>query len=107
MARPGSLLERKTGFEPATFSLARRCSTAEPLPHAPFVRRVQNYTDLRLGLSRWCDDPARRMICGFRRTVAGTQLCHLAYMGSGDFWRSGRIMDSTIASQSGDSAEQV
>ena len=27
------LLERKTGFEPATFSLARRCSTTEPLPH--------------------------------------------------------------------------
>ena len=28
------ILERKTGFEPATFSLARRCSTTEPLPHA-------------------------------------------------------------------------
>ena len=27
------LRERKTGFEPATFSLARRCSTTEPLPH--------------------------------------------------------------------------
>jgi hypothetical protein len=26
------LLERETGFEPATFSLARRCSTPEPLP---------------------------------------------------------------------------
>src|SRR5665811_2351775 len=26
-------LELKTGFEPATFSLARRCSTTEPLPH--------------------------------------------------------------------------
>src|SRR5579864_2506772 len=26
------LLERKTGFEPATLSLARRCSTTEPLP---------------------------------------------------------------------------
>ena len=25
-------VERKTGFEPATFSLARRCSTTEPLP---------------------------------------------------------------------------
>ena len=25
-------LERKTGFEPATPSLARRCSTTEPLP---------------------------------------------------------------------------
>ena len=25
-------MERKTGFEPATFSLARRCSTTEPLP---------------------------------------------------------------------------
>src|SRR5712692_6318216 len=29
----GKLWERKTGFEPATFSLARRCSTTEPLPH--------------------------------------------------------------------------
>ena len=27
-------MERKTGFEPATLSLARRCSTAEPLPLA-------------------------------------------------------------------------
>ena len=26
-------LERKTGFEPATLALARRCSTPEPLPH--------------------------------------------------------------------------
>ena len=25
--------ERETGIEPATFSLARRCSTTEPLPH--------------------------------------------------------------------------
>ncbi len=28
----GVFWERKTGFEPATFSLARRCSTTEPLP---------------------------------------------------------------------------
>ena len=26
-------MERKTGFEPAAFSLARRCSTTELLPH--------------------------------------------------------------------------
>ncbi len=25
-------MERKTGFEPATLALARRCSTPEPLP---------------------------------------------------------------------------
>jgi hypothetical protein len=25
-------MERETGIEPATFSLARRCSTTEPLP---------------------------------------------------------------------------
>src|SRR5215469_16409584 len=25
--------KRETGIEPATFSLARRCSTTEPLPH--------------------------------------------------------------------------
>ncbi len=28
-----ALMERKTGFEPATLALARRCSTTEPLPH--------------------------------------------------------------------------
>src|SRR6056297_2540537 len=27
------ILERKTGFEPATLALARRCSTTEPLSH--------------------------------------------------------------------------
>ena len=27
-----NLMERKMGFEPTTLSLARRCSTAEPLP---------------------------------------------------------------------------
>ena len=30
-------LERKMGFEPTTFSLARRCSTTEPLPLAKGV----------------------------------------------------------------------
>ena len=29
---PIKQMERKTGFEPATPSLARRCSTTEPLP---------------------------------------------------------------------------
>ncbi len=29
----GAVMERKTGIEPATLALARRCSTAEPLPH--------------------------------------------------------------------------
>ena len=28
----GKRMERKMGFEPTTLSLARRCSTAEPLP---------------------------------------------------------------------------
>jgi hypothetical protein len=33
-------LERKMGFEPTTFSLARRCSTTEPLPRwSPRVAR--------------------------------------------------------------------
>ena len=32
-------VERKTRFELATFSLARRCSTTEPLPHYNFVPR--------------------------------------------------------------------
>ena len=29
----GTIMERKTGFEPATFALARQRSTTEPLPH--------------------------------------------------------------------------
>ena len=29
-------MERETGFEPATFALARRRSTTEPLPHVNF-----------------------------------------------------------------------
>ena len=33
----GLTLERKTGFEPATLALARRCSTPEPLPHIILV----------------------------------------------------------------------
>gem|GEM_PF-1183877 len=40
-------MERETGFEPATFSLARRCSTPEPLPHCcvpALSRRLPNYT---------------------------------------------------------------
>ena len=32
-------LERKTGFEPATLALARRCSTTEPLPLIMVVPR--------------------------------------------------------------------
>ena len=32
-------MERKTRFELATFSLARRCSTTEPLPHYNYVPR--------------------------------------------------------------------
>ena len=31
--RQDTFLERETGIEPATPSLARRCSTAEPLAH--------------------------------------------------------------------------
>ena len=32
-------LERETGIEPATFSLARRCSTTEPLPRSAYTMR--------------------------------------------------------------------
>ena len=32
-----AFLERKTGFEPATLALARRCSTTEPLPRSGAV----------------------------------------------------------------------
>lgn len=40
----GAVGERKTGFEPATFSLARRCSTAEPLPRAVLANGTRNYS---------------------------------------------------------------
>ena len=33
LTTPTIFLERKTGVEPATLALARRCSTTEPLPH--------------------------------------------------------------------------
>ncbi len=35
-------MERKTGFEPATPSLARRCSTTEPLPLAAHIIAPQS-----------------------------------------------------------------
>ena len=35
-------MERKTGFEPVTLSLARRCSTTEPLPPAGTGSLYQN-----------------------------------------------------------------
>ena len=44
VTRPPSrftLCERVMGFEPTTFSLARRRSTAEPHPHVP-IRRAQS-----------------------------------------------------------------
>ena len=33
-----ALMERKTGFEPATLALARRCSTPEPLPQIILIQ---------------------------------------------------------------------
>ena len=44
---PRRRMERETGFEPATFSLARRCSTPEPLPHSLLLavsHRLKYYT---------------------------------------------------------------
>ena len=40
------IMERKTGIEPATLALARRCSTAEPLPHIKL-----GIKDLNLGMT--------------------------------------------------------
>jgi hypothetical protein len=34
-------MERETGIEPATFSLARRCSTTEPLPLMRYFRDIK------------------------------------------------------------------
>ncbi len=39
-AIPPLELERKTGFEPATLALARRCSTPELLPHMSAPKRT-------------------------------------------------------------------
>ena len=42
-------LERKRGFEPPTLSLARRCSTTEPLPHASgrIPQHLRSYRERR------------------------------------------------------------
>src|SRR6266852_3735571 len=37
-------MERETGIEPATFSLARRCSTTEPLPQTLAFARLRYHT---------------------------------------------------------------
>ncbi len=34
-------MERETGIDPATFSLARRCSTTEPLPLMRYFRDIK------------------------------------------------------------------
>ena len=36
-------MERKTGFEPATLALARRCSTTEPLPHKYKIKHLLSF----------------------------------------------------------------
>ncbi len=41
-------MERKTGFEPATLALARRCSTPEPLPHIYGALGRNRTTDTRI-----------------------------------------------------------
>ena len=38
------IMERETGIEPVTFSLARRCSTAEPLPHYRIAKHENTFT---------------------------------------------------------------
>src|SRR2546421_4614281 len=36
-------IERETGFEPATSSLARKCSTTEPLPHGDLLQDAKQW----------------------------------------------------------------
>ncbi len=43
------LVERTTGFEPATPTLARWCSTTEPRPHGPADRRHAHRAAALLG----------------------------------------------------------
>src|SRR3954452_12820215 len=99
MARPGSLLERKTGFEPATFSLARRCSTAEPLPHAPLSGACRT-----IPITAWgCQDvvTARHHHC-LRLYGVRSQRCHSlcpADEFASSFMRCGRIIDPSIAGE--------
>ena len=38
-------MERKTGIEPATLALARRCSTAEPLPQMAGDQGFEPWSD--------------------------------------------------------------
>ena len=48
-------MERKTGFEPVTLSLARRCSTSEPLPQCLIHH---NYSEMT---ASWQDVEASRL----------------------------------------------
>src|SRR6266566_8716065 len=50
---PGRELERETGIEPATFSLARRCSTTEPLPHNFITHNLYPHTELDRSCPWW------------------------------------------------------
>src|SRR5690348_5021496 len=69
---PGRDMERETGFEPATFSLARRRSTPEPLPQ-------NNFTDSKNAVNEvTCRSiPHRRLncqgLCEANRVVKGTE----------------------------------
>ena len=46
-------MERETGIEPVTFSLARRCSTTEPLPRVSITVDQRNCSQPgKLGLSQ-------------------------------------------------------
>ncbi len=46
------MLERETGFEPATLALARRCSTTELFPLEQQSLEAWDITDTRTKLSR-------------------------------------------------------
>src|SRR5437867_2651871 len=50
---PGRDLERETGIEPATFSLARRCSTTEPLPQNCITHNVYPHKELDRSCPWW------------------------------------------------------
>ena len=82
-------MERKTGFEPATLALARRCSTTEPLPHMVegegFEPSKSQITDLQSAPFGHSGTPPNNGAGDGTRTrnllITSQLLCQLSYTG--------------------------
>ena len=65
-------IERETGIEPATPSLARRCSTTEPLAHNINIKFAVAYkltsTNISISDFNFCDNLFLQISCNFSAT---------------------------------------